>query len=51
MNRIAIVICLSLIPFGNMIANAQDSRSKLIARGKELELKKAIYKAPPGDAL
>ena len=51
MNRIAIVICLLLIPFGNMIANAQDSRSKLIARGTELELKKATYKAPPGDAL
>ncbi len=51
MNRITIVIFLSFISFGNFIANAQDSRSKLIARGTELELKKAIYKAPPGDAL
>jgi len=37
MNRIAIVIFLSFISFGNFIVNAQDSRSKLIARGTELE--------------
>lgn len=31
--------------------NAQDARSKMIARGVQLELKTATYKAPPGDAL
>lgn len=38
-------LCISLT------INAQDARSKMIARGVQLELKTATYKAPPGDAL
>ncbi len=48
MNRI---IYLVLLLFSNIIINAQDTRSKMIVRGTELELKTATYKAPPGDAL
>ena len=51
MNRTILFIFLGLFLFGNKNINAQDARSKLIARGAELELKKATYKAPPGDAL
>ncbi|WP_435353564.1 serine hydrolase domain-containing protein [Emticicia sp. SJ17W-69] len=43
---------IALVFFLNFLnTTAQDSRSKMIARGAELELKTAIYKAPPGDAL
>lgn len=34
-----------------LMANAQDLRSKLIARGTQFDLKTSQYKAPPGDAL
>ncbi|WP_394991590.1 serine hydrolase domain-containing protein [Emticicia sp.] len=51
MIRILKVLCLGLLLFGNMSVNAQDSRSKMIARAAELALKTAPYKAPPGDAL
>ena len=51
MNRIFSLLFLAFLLLNCLIINAQDARSKLIARGAQLELKTAPYKAPPGDAL
>ncbi|MES2796425.1 MAG: serine hydrolase [Bacteroidota bacterium] len=50
MNRILKLAFLAINLFNCLIVNAQN-RKKLIARGAQLELKTAVYKAPPGDAL
>ncbi len=50
MNRIIKVSFLSLLLLSCLVSNAQDLRSKMLARAATLELKTA-YKAPPGDAL
>lgn len=50
MNRLCTYFLSAFLFFGYLTGNAQDLRSKLIARGNELALKTA-YKGPPGDAL
>ena len=51
MNQRIPVFFLNLVLFGSISAFSQESRDKMIARAKELELKTAPYKAPPGDPL
>jgi CubicO group peptidase (beta-lactamase class C family) len=50
MNRKIKVYFLASLLLSCLISNAQDVRSKMLARAAKLELKTA-YKAPPGDAL
>jgi CubicO group peptidase (beta-lactamase class C family) len=50
MKRIIKVSFLASLLLNFLISNAQDVRSKMLARAAKLELKTA-YKAPPGDAL
>jgi CubicO group peptidase (beta-lactamase class C family) len=51
MKQLTNLFCLAFLFLNGLTINAQDARSKLIARGAQLELKTATYKAPPGDAL
>ena len=50
MNRVIKVYFLASLLLSCLVSNAQDVRSKMIARAAKLELK-TPYKAPPGDAL
>ncbi|RDB04384.1 serine hydrolase domain-containing protein [Runella aurantiaca] len=51
MNRISPLFFLAFLLLNGLTISAQNARSKMIARGAELELETATYKAPPGDAL
>src|SRR6476620_9781731 len=50
MNRKIRVYFLASLLLSCLVSNAQDLRSKMLARAAKLELK-TPYKAPPGDAL
>ncbi len=51
MKQLITLFFLAIFFCSTLTVNAQDIRTKLIARGTQLELKTATYKAPPGDAL
>jgi CubicO group peptidase (beta-lactamase class C family) len=51
MNKQNILFLLTALLCSTLTVNAQDTRTKLIARGNQLDVKTSQYKAPPGDAL